>query len=108
MSEAEAQETQVIEQERTPRQPPRPGPPTETRPFLLSSEFVATALLIAGLAIAAATTDGVDAPLFWGLTTVAAALYVVSRGFAKARTGSRSYDPREALFDRIGARRRNG
>ena len=102
-------ETQVMRpQEQRPPAPPRPGPPTETRPFLLSSEFLATVLLIVGLAIAAATTEGVDARLFWGLATVAVALYVFSRGFAKARTGSRAYDPREELFNRLSSRGRNG
>ena len=103
----ESKETQVMRpREQRPPPPPRPGPPTETRPFLLSSEFLATLLLIVGLAIAAATTDDVDARLFWGLVTAAVALYAFSRGFAKARTGSRAYDPREQLLERLSSRRR--
>jgi len=100
-------ETQVMQpQPRRPAAPREPGPPTETRPFALSSEFLATVLLVVGLAIAAATTDAVDARLFWGLSTAAVALYTFSRGFAKARTGSRAYDPREAMFQRLASRTR--
>ena len=113
--EASERRTEVKPPERREPPPPppppapvRPGPPTETRPFPLSSEFVGTVLLIVGLAIAAATTEDVDSLLFWALATAAVVLYVVSRGFAKARTGSRAYDPREQLLQRLADRRRNG
>jgi hypothetical protein len=50
-----------------------------------------------GLGIGAATSDQVDARLFWILTTVATGLYMLSRGIAKAGSRSRAYDPREDI-----------
>ena len=75
----------------------RPPVPIETKPFFLTSEFFGVLLLIAAMAIGAATSDGFDARLFWILTTAIASAYVLSRGVAKSGTKSRSYDPREEL-----------
>ena len=61
--------------------PPRTAYTSETKPFFLTSEFLAYVLLVMGLGIAAATDDSIDARLFWIL--------------AKAGTRSRAYDPRE-------------
>ena len=84
--------------------PPGRGnvPGVETRPFLVTSEFWAIAIVIAGLGIAAATSDGIDAALFATLAGVAFAGYVLSRGFAKANSPDRTYDPRERLFHALG------
>jgi hypothetical protein len=73
------------------------GRGVETKPFFLTSEFLTTVAIIAGLAIAMQTLDNFDADRGWLLITIAAVGYVVSRGIAKA--GSRSYsdDPRERL-----------
>ena len=71
--------------------------PIETKPFFLTSEFVAALLTIIGLAIAAATDDSIDAQLFWTLTTAIVAFYMLSRGIAKSGTKSRAGDPREHL-----------
>jgi hypothetical protein len=38
-----------------------------------------------------------DTRLFWILTTVATAAYMLSRGIAKAATRSRAHDPREDI-----------
>ena len=78
----------------------RPPVPIETKPFFLTSEFFGVLVLIAAMAIGAATNDGFDARLFWILTTALVAAYVVSRGIAKSGTKSRSWDPREELFQR--------
>jgi hypothetical protein len=48
-----------------------------------------------GLAIGTSTADDVDPRLFWILTTIATAAYMLSRGIAKAASRSRAYDPRE-------------
>jgi len=68
---------------------------TETKPFLLTSEFVGAVLAIVALAVTAATTDSVDATLFWLLTTGIVAAYLFSRGFAKNGSTSHAWDPRE-------------
>jgi hypothetical protein len=75
--------------------------PIETKPFFLTSEFWAAVAAIVGLAIAAGTSEQVDARLFWQLTTAITIGYVISRGIAKSGTKSRSWDPREDLFDRV-------
>jgi hypothetical protein len=78
--------------------------PIETKPFFLTSEFWGCVALIVGLAIAAGTSDDIDARLFWMLATAVTAAYVISRGIAKSGTKSRSWDPREELMH--GARER--
>jgi hypothetical protein len=77
--------------------PPRMDYTTETKPFFLTSEFLVFVLFVMGLGIAAGTTDEIDPRWFWGLTTVATAFYMLSRGIAKSGTRSRAYDPREDL-----------
>jgi hypothetical protein len=50
-----------------------------------------------GLGISASTSPAMDTRLFWILTTVATAAYMLSRGIAKAATRSRAHDPREDI-----------
>ena len=75
--------------------PARPTYTSETKPFFLTSEFLAFVLFVMGLGIGASTSADVDARLFWILTTVATSLYMLSRGIAKSGSRSRAYDPRE-------------
>lgn len=77
--------------------PPRTQYTSETKPFFLTSEFIVFVLYLMGLAIAASTSDTIDARLFWILTTVATAFYMLSRGIAKSGSRSRAYDPREDM-----------
>jgi hypothetical protein len=77
--------------------PPRLTYTSETKPFFLTSEFLVFVLYEMGLGIAATTSPSIDARLFWILTTIAASLYMLSRGVAKAGTRSRARDPREDL-----------
>ena len=77
--------------------PPRTAYTSETKPFFLTSEFLAFVLFLMGLGIGAGTSDDVDSRMFWILTTVATVGYMLSRGIAKAGTRSRAYDPREDL-----------
>jgi hypothetical protein len=77
--------------------PPRVSYTSETKPFFLTSEFLVFVLYEMGLGIAATTSPSIDARLFWILTTIAASLYMLSRGIAKAGTRSRAHDPREDL-----------
>lgn len=78
----------------------RPGS-TETRPFLLTSEFMGCVLAIIAIAICAATLDSLNAPLTWILITAMTCGYVLSRGIAKIATRSSAADPREALLERM-------
>jgi hypothetical protein len=74
---------------------PRPVHDSETRPFFVTSEFLAYALFLMGLAITASTSPSIDARFFWtwcGLATIA---YMIARGLAKSGSRSRAYDPRE-------------
>jgi hypothetical protein len=80
--------------------PPRHVHDSETRPFFVTSEFLVYVLLIMGLGITASTSDSVDARFFWEWTTLASIAYMLSRGFAKSGSRSRSWDPREDLGDR--------
>jgi hypothetical protein len=80
--------------------------PVETKPFFLTSEFWGSVALIVALAIAAGTSDVVDARLFWILATAVTIGYVVSRGIAKSGTKSQSWDPRDDLMQ--AARERMG
>jgi hypothetical protein len=75
--------------------PPRTAYTSETKPFFLTSEFLAFVLLVMGLGIGTAVSDDVDPRLFWILTTAATSLYMLSRGIAKSGSRSRAYDPRE-------------
>jgi hypothetical protein len=77
--------------------PPRLTYTSETKPFFLTSEFLAFVLYLMGLGIAATTSPSIDARLFWILATVATSFYMLSRGIAKAGTRSRARDPREDL-----------
>jgi hypothetical protein len=76
-------------------------PPTaytsETKPFFLTSEFLAFVLFLMGLGITTATDEAIDPQMFWILTTIATSAYMLSRGIAKAATRSRARDPREDL-----------
>ena len=58
----------------------------ETRPFFLTSEFWLGLLAVLALLITTLVSDSIDARFFWGATTAIAAVYAVSRGFAKADT----------------------
>jgi hypothetical protein len=66
-------------------------PYSETKPFFLTSEFLATVAAIAALAIALGTNDLVNGFRGWLLITIVAAAYIVSRGIAKA--GARDPNP---------------
>jgi hypothetical protein len=70
---------------------------TETKPFFLTSEFFGLLAVLTALAVTAASSDSVDASLFWLLATGIVAAYVFSRGFAKANAPSNAWDPRETL-----------
>jgi hypothetical protein len=67
----------------------------ETRPFFLTSEFVLAAAAWVALLLTTLATDSLDAGGFMLLTVAIAAGYMLSRGFAKARTPSEAWDPRE-------------
>jgi hypothetical protein len=76
---------------------PRAIHDSETRPFYVTSEFLAYALFLMGLAITASTSESIDARFFWqwaGLLTIA---YMIARGLAKSGTRSRAHDPREDM-----------
>jgi hypothetical protein len=70
-------------------------PYTETKPFFLTSEFLAFVFLVAGVLIASAVTDSLDAPRAWLIAGIVTAAYIVSRGLAKAGTR----DPNPTLRD---------
>jgi hypothetical protein len=77
--------------------PPRTAYTSETKPFFLTSEFLAYVLLLMGLGIGTSVSADVDPRLFWILATVATGLYMLSRGIAKSGSRSRAYDPREDI-----------
>jgi hypothetical protein len=77
--------------------PARQDYTSETKPFYLTSEFLIFVLYEMGLGISASTSPAMDTRLFWILTTVATAAYMLSRGIAKAATRSRAQDPREDI-----------
>ena len=83
---------------------PRRVYPIETKPFFLTSEFWLSLAMIVGAAIAAGTSESIDARLFWTLATAITIGYVISRGIAKSGTKSRAWDPRDDLMQ--GARER--
>jgi hypothetical protein len=70
---------------------------TETRPFFMTSEFLAYVLLLMGLGITASISPSIDARFFWEWATLATIAYMLSRGFAKSGTRSRAWDPREDM-----------
>jgi hypothetical protein len=71
--------------------------PLETKPFFLTSEFLATLLCVIAVAITAAIADDIDSRLSTMLITGLVAAYTISRGIAKSGTRSHSFDPRENL-----------
>jgi hypothetical protein len=77
--------------------PPQAIHDSETRPFFVTSEFLAYALFLMGLGITAASSPSVDAQFFWRYAAFATIAYMISRGLAKSGTRSRSHDPREDL-----------
>ena len=77
--------------------PPRPIHDSETRPFFVTSEFLAFALFLIGLGITASTSESIDARFFWTAATVITAAYMLARGIAKSGSRSRSHDPREDI-----------
>lgn len=77
--------------------PPRAVHDSETRPFFVTSEFLAYALFLMGLAIAASTSPSIDARFFWRYAAFATIAYMLARGLAKSGSRSRSHDPREDL-----------
>ena len=74
--------------------------PIETKPFFLTSEFLATILGVLAIGIVASTADDIDSRLAMILVTALLSAYVISRGIAKAATRSNSFDPREQLLSR--------
>jgi hypothetical protein len=66
-------------------------PYSETKPFFLTSEFLATVAAIAALAIALGTNDLANGFRGWLLITIVASAYILSRGIAKA--GARDPNP---------------
>ena len=77
--------------------PPRNQYTSETKPFFLTSEFLAFVLLLMGLGIATGSTDDLDPRWFWTLATATTIGYMLSRGIAKSGTRSRAHDPREDI-----------
>jgi hypothetical protein len=70
---------------------------SETKPFFLTSEFLAYVLLLMGLGITAADSPSMDARFFWTAATAATIAYMLSRGIAKSGSRSRAHDPREDI-----------
>jgi hypothetical protein len=77
--------------------PPRAIHDSETRPFYVTSEFLAFALFLMGLGITASISPSIDARFFWTAATVMTAAYMLSRGIAKSGSRSRARDPREDI-----------
>ena len=61
-------------------------PWAETKPFWMTSEFLAFVLGAAGVLIAAWVADNFEAPRAWLYAAIITAAYIVSRGLAKAGT----------------------
>jgi hypothetical protein len=72
--------------------------PIETKPFFLTSEFLASLLAVIAVAITAASVSDLDSRLATALISGLVAAYTISRGIAKSGTRSRAFDPREDLF----------
>jgi hypothetical protein len=77
--------------------PPRAIHDSETRPFFVTSEFLAYALFLIGLGITASTSPSIDARFFWTWTALTTIAYMIARGLAKSGSRSRSHDPREDM-----------
>ena len=73
-------------------------PWAETKPFFLTSEFLAAAALIAGILIATGMNDNLDAPRGWLYAAIVGAAYILSRGIAKA--GTRDPNPDRSGWNR--------
>jgi hypothetical protein len=71
--------------------------PIETKPFFMTSEFLATLLCVIAVAITAASVADLDSRLATALIAGLVAAYTISRGIAKSGTRSHSFDPRENL-----------
>ena len=56
----------------------------ETKPSWKTTELLVLAAAVAGVLIAAAIADNLDARQAWTLVTILAAGYMISRGIAKA------------------------
>jgi len=69
----------------------------ETKPFFMTSEFMALAAMTVALFIASLALDDVDSRLAWVLGVSLVGAYILSRGIAKSGTRSMSYDPREEM-----------
>jgi hypothetical protein len=72
---------------------------SETKPFSLTSEFMALVAMTVSLFIASALVDDVDLRLAWILGTALVGAYILSRGIAKAATRSRANDPRDDMLN---------
>lgn len=72
-------------------------PWAETKPFFLTSEFLAFLFAAIGVGIAMATSDLLDAHHGWTLMTAIAIGYMVSRGLAKS--GARDPNPERRYRD---------
>ena len=70
---------------------------SETKPFYLTSEFLAYVLLLMGLGITAADSPSMDARFFWIAATAVTIGYILSRGIAKSGSRSYAHDPREDI-----------
>jgi hypothetical protein len=70
---------------------------SETKPFFLTSEFLAYALVLIGLGITAADSPSIDARFFWTAAIAMTIGYMLSRGIAKSGSRSRVRDPREDI-----------
>ena len=63
--------------------------PDETKPFYMTSEFLTLVAAAAGVLIATAVVDELDAPRAWLYVTILASAYMIARGLAKS--GSRHW-----------------
>jgi hypothetical protein len=70
---------------------------SETKPFFMTSEFLATLLCIIAVAITAGVAEDLDSRLGTALIAGLVGLYTLSRGIAKSGTRSRATDPRDEL-----------
>lgn len=75
----------------------RRGGPIETKPFFMTSEFLATLLGILGIIITALVAEDLDSHRASALVAGLIAAYTISRGIAKSGTSSRAHDPREDM-----------
>ena len=66
-------------------------PYSETKPFFLTSEFIAFAGMLAALLITLAVSDSLNMFRGWLLPTILTSAYIISRGIAKS--GERDPNP---------------